>query len=318
LFLVKAATSSPSTLWTLSLSPYELQGREAVLVRLNQGERVGYSDLHPWRELGDEPWPVQLNRMREGDLTSQLASTLERCLLDEGYRTRGASPFAGLQVPPSHILIDPQTDLAVRSDARAERETFKLKLGRDGTDDLDWLEGLHARHPQHRFRLDFNGRMSAQRWSDFWLALSPAVRASIDFVEDPCPWDAAVWSRLRETTGARLALDRAPTREFLRSGFDVAVVKPAVCRWAEWLTVLRATSCDIVVTSYLEHAIGRAQAAFRAAEARILFADRVLIGGVRFDASPDAAGFGYTRELNEREWTVWDDRLDLARFGLEN
>ena len=57
--------------------------------------------------------------------------------------------------------------------------------------------------PSHRLRLDFNASIDAAAFA----ALAPALpRERIDFVEDPCPYDAATWRALRDL-GFRLALD---------------------------------------------------------------------------------------------------------------
>jgi len=43
--------------------------------------------------------------------------------------------------------------------------------------------------------------------------MAEALRASRRLREDPCPYDGATWSALRQTTGLRFALDRGTAEE---------------------------------------------------------------------------------------------------------
>jgi O-succinylbenzoate synthase len=149
-------------------------------------------------------------------------------------------------------------------------------------------------------RIDFNMTLTA----DEFLALRlPAER--IDFVEDPCAYDAETWRMLRERTRLRLALDR----EVFEDGVDVLVVKPAVQE-------MPVTSREIVVTSYMDHAIGQMFAAHFAAAHRITnvcglfthvlyesdpFLERIRADGARLLA-PSGTGIGFDDLLESLPW----------------
>src|SRR5438067_11303031 len=195
-------------IWRYSLKPRRplsaLAGaapRQGALLRAGDG----FADVHPWPELGDATLDEQLARLARGETTALtrrslwFASVWKRDLFD------------GLTIPRSHWP---------GSDPPEGFDIVKVKMP-GGT-----------LPPSHRLRLDFNASIDAAAFA----ALAPTLpRERIDFVEDPCPYDAATWRALRAQAGLRLALDRAAvapaSRRPARRGpaaVDVLVVAPAV------------------------------------------------------------------------------------------
>jgi o-succinylbenzoate synthase len=248
--------------------------REGALIRAGDG----FADVHPWPELGDLPLDEQLSLLARGSTTALTRRSLHFAALDAAARAESRSLFDGLTIPPSHWP---------GSDPPASFDIAKVKS----------IEHLPERV---RLRIDFNMTLTA----DEFLALRlPAER--IDFVEDPCPYDAETWRMLRERTGLRLALDR----EVSEDGVDVLVVKPAVQE-------MPATSREIVVTSYMDHAIGQMFAAHFAAAHGITnvcglfthvlyesdaFFERVRADGPRLLA-PAGMGIGFDDLLESLPW----------------
>src|ERR1041385_1670227 len=151
--------------------------RVGALIRVGDG----FADVHPWPELGDAPIDSQLAQLARGVTTPLTARSLQFAALDGAARAASRSLFEGLTIPPSHWPgIDPP----------ASFDVVKLKS----------IEQIPDRV---RLRIDFNATLTA----DEFLALQ-LPRERIDFVEDPCPYDAATWRMLRERTGLRLAIDR--------------------------------------------------------------------------------------------------------------
>src|SRR6185369_9382043 len=167
--------------------------RQGALIRVGNG----VADVHPWPELGDLPIDEQLALLARGETTALTRRSLHFASLDAAARAESRSLFDGLMIPPSHWP---------GSDPPASFDIAKLKS----------IERLPERV---RLRIDFNATLTA----DEFLRLK-LPRDRIDFIEDPCPYDASTWRMLRDRTGLRLALDRVVAEE----GVDVLVVKPAV------------------------------------------------------------------------------------------
>jgi o-succinylbenzoate synthase len=249
--------------------------RHGALVRIGDG----VADVHPWPELGDPPVDEQLARFGATPLT---ARAIELAKIDGELRRRGRSAFEGLTIPASHWP---------GADPPAEFDTAKVK-------------GAEHLPDRVRLRLDFNATLTAQ---EFERIAQRLPRERIDFVEDPCPYDAHVWKSLRQKSGLRLALDRGLASD----GVDVLVVKPAVQDFPK-------TDLEVVVTSYMDHAIGQMAAAWVAAsnEGRVgprcglfthvlyepdPFFERIRSCGPRL-LPPEGTGFGFDDLIERLPW----------------
>lgn len=215
-------------IWTYEYTLQSRVGRQArrgALIRSGSG----FADVHPWPELGDAPLESQLALLARGQTTPLTRRSLEHARIDGAARERGVSLFDGLTIPLSHWPgPDPPDGF----------DTVKLK-------NIDVIP------PRVRLRIDFNARLRAE---EFMLIAEGLPRERIDFVEDPCPYEPAVWTALREQTGLRLALDRKVAEE----GVDVLVVKPAV-------QDVPQSAKEIIITSYMDHPVGQFAAAYFAA-----------------------------------------------------
>jgi O-succinylbenzoate synthase len=211
-------------IWRYSLKPRRalsaLAGarpREGALLRVGDG----FADVHPWPELGDAPLDEQLAMLARGETTA----LTRRSLWFASVWRRDL--FEGLTIPRSHWPgSDPPEDFDVAK--------VKMPGG--------------ALPERVRLRLDFNNDGEA-----FARIASTLPRERIDFVEDPCPYDAVAWGEIRHR-GFRLALDRHVATEAV----DVLVVKPAVQEVPD-------VAIPIIITSYMDHPIGQLHAAYIAA-----------------------------------------------------
>jgi len=254
--------------------------REGALLRWNGG----FADVHPWPELGDAPLDEQLARLARGELTPLTKAPLRLATLDGDARKRGVSLFEGLTIPESHWPgADPPEGF----------DTVKLKTVHD------LPEGV-------RIRIDCNATFTAR---EFLQIAGTLPRERIDFIEDPCPYDAEVWGDLRERTGLRLALDRG-TGESGRPAFDVLVHKPALS------VLFPEFEGEIVVTSYMDHPVGQFGAAYVAATHAVSercglmthvlyepdpFFERVEREGARL-LPPRGTGIGFDDLLESLPW----------------
>jgi O-succinylbenzoate synthase len=255
--------------------------RRGALIRVNGG----VADVHPWPELGDLPLDEQLALLARGETTPLTQSSLEFASIDAAARRDGRSLFDGLTIPPSHWP---------GPDPPAAFDTVKLK-------NIDVIPD------RVRLRIDFNATLTA---AEFVRIAASLPRDRIDFIEDPCPYDAAVWRELREKTGLRLALDRGPDSSQREPGsYDVLIVKPA-------LEEIPCSDAEIVVTSYMDHPIGQLCAAYAAATANIQstcglvthvlfendpFIERMRIDGTRL-VPPGGTGWGFDDLLETLPW----------------
>jgi O-succinylbenzoate synthase len=168
------------------------------------------------------------------------------------------------------------------------------------------LKSIDAIPDRVRLRIDFNATLTA---AEFVRIAATLPRERIDFIEDPCRFDADVWRELREQTGLRLALDRGAKSSPQTDSFDVLIIKPA-------LEEIPCADAEIVVTSYMDHPIGQLCAAYSAATANITticglithvlfendpFIERMRIDGTRLVA-PEGTGWGFDDLLEQLPW----------------
>ena len=253
--------------------------RRGALIRIDGG----YADIHPWPELGDAPLNEQLALLARGETTPLTRASLKFADIDRAARRDERSLFDGLTIPPSHWP---------GPDPPGGFDTVKLKS-------ID-------RIPEHvRLRIDFNATLTPE---EFVRIAATLPRQRIDFIEDPCPYDAATWTDLRARTGLRLALDRGSVAG-QRRGADVLVIKPAI-------EEIPPADSELVVTSYMDHPIGQLCAAYAAATTGITttcglvthvlyepdpFIDRMQIEGTRL-VPPGGTGWGFDDLLEGLPW----------------
>jgi len=250
--------------------------RYGALIRTESG----FADVHPWPELGDATIEEQLTRLARNETTPLTAASLRLAQADSEARERGVSLFAGLTIPESHWSGD---------DPPHSFDTAKVKDASKLPDRV-------------RLRIDFNATLTAE---EFEAIAKRLPRDRIDFVEDPCPYDAKTWKALRDRTGLRLALDRS----FAEDGVDVVVVKPAIQEVPQ-------TAKEIVVTSYMDHPVGQLGAAYVAANHatssrcglvthvlydRNEFSEQLELDGMRL-VPPRGTGVGFDDVLERLPW----------------
>jgi O-succinylbenzoate synthase len=270
--------------------PYALKPRRSLSAlagaRPRHGALIrtegGFADVHPWPELGDATIDEQLARLARNETTPLTAASLRLAQLDAGARERGVSLFAGVTIPESHWPGD---------DPPHSFDTAKVKSASHLPDRV-------------RLRIDFNAMLTP---AEFEAIAKRLPRDRIDFVEDPCPYDAKTWHALRDHTGLRLALDRTVAEEAV----DVLVVKPAIQEVPK-----TSQEKEIVVTSYMDHPVGQLGAAFIAAKhatsprcglvTHVLydgneFSEQLAIEGMRL-VPPAGSGIGFDDALERLPW----------------
>ncbi|HMN69113.1 MAG TPA: hypothetical protein PKC28_11285 [Bdellovibrionales bacterium] len=149
--------------------------------------QVGYSDLHPWPEFGEPELDAHLESVAKLQFTPLADISVEFNYLDRDFRLRNRNAFAGLILPRAHRLSFDWRDLDLPALSALQRQGFthlKVKMGRDLKAESEFLVNM-AYATTLMWRIDMNGRLSADEFTAWWQALDPAVRKRVDFVEDP-------------------------------------------------------------------------------------------------------------------------------------
>lgn len=294
------------------------QGHKGVLfkVTFKNGE-VGYSDCHPWPELGDFPVDLHLKLLKLGHLTRLTDRTLEFARIDARARAESKSLFVHSKIPLSHALL---TDLDVYTDQQLEDlihqgfQRIKVKVHKNGTIGLQRLLKL-LRGTLIKLRLDFNGKLTRGEFEAFLEKLGPSL-SQIEFFEDPIPFNIGQWKELRKKYNISLACDRESIKAIgFRESADYIVVKPAVQKPEQFFN---DQTQKVVMTTYVDHPLGQMTAAWTAAQ----FTGSLDVCGLLTHHvyqsnpfsillhnegpslhAPEGTGFGFDYLLNKLEWT---------------
>ncbi len=282
------------------------QPRQGALLQIDFGPGLrGYADCHPWPSLGDPPLQAQLAALQQGLPTPLLRRSLHYARLDAEARQQQVSLFDSLQIPPSHFLI---ANL-IYEEIPIGFTIVKVKLGSNLPSEVPRLKELMAQY-KVRFRLDFNEKISQQDYLHTLKQLDSHLDR-IDFCEDPFPYDPAAWQKVQATTGIALAADRQSEQALAYpDSCQVLIVKPAIQDPAPFV------KRPIVMTSYMDHALGQLCAAYEAAKANIsmpcgllthlVYAEDPFFNqlshrqGILMPAR--GTGFGFDKELAQLNW----------------
>jgi len=297
--------------------------REGIILRLeDETVRVGFGEIAPLPWFGTETLveAEELCRKFGATVTGEVldavparfgcvrfALACAKSEVERGLRTRlvesteqETRPEAGFHSPctrlPVTALLPAGREALAALPVKLEAGflSLKWKVGVGAVDDeLGLLDDLLAALPAYAtFRLDANGawdRRQAAKW------LARCAERPVEFVEQPVkPADEATLLGLAADYPVTLALDEslvrlAEARRWQAQGWPgVFVIKPALAgplnELAEWIT---ATKADVVLSSAIETALGRA-AILHAALSRPL--------------TKRALGFGVGEIFGDRRW----------------
>lgn len=248
---------------------------DGALIRIGDG----YGCIHPWPELGDPPLDKCLADLA-GPRRRALVRRAVRCAeYDRAAREFGHSLFEDMEIPLSHATLTAPDPAALEIACEAGFRVVKLKCGHDPVGEAGFLVESLAEHPDLRWRLDFNESLDPVGVTDFLHGLPERVRQRIDFVEDPCPYSDSAWSELARKTRLVLAVDREAAP--LSAAAGVMVIKPALDEPFLLGEAALANAQRVVVTSYMDHPLGQAFAAWEAARLALQFPGLVGLCGLQ-------------------------------------
>lgn len=277
--------------------------REGIIVRLeDEAGRAGFGEIAPL------PWFGTETLAEADELCRKFGATVTDEVLDAVPARFGCVRFALAQAREGPSTGSGQSRLPVAALLPAGREAlaalpvkleagylcFKWKVAVGAVDDeLGLLDDLLAALPAYAMlRLDANGGWN-RRQAAQWLAR--CAERPVEFVEQPVqPAEEATLLGLAADYPVTLALDEslarlAEARRWQAQGWPgVFVIKPALAgplhELTEWIT---ATKADVVLSSAIETALGRA-AILRAALTQPL--------------TKRALGFGVGEIFGDRCW----------------
>jgi len=308
-------------------SPEKREPRRGALLKFQfKDGQTGYADCFPWPELGDQPLGVQLERLKEGDLTALTLRSYEFAKLDAEGRSKQRSLWEHSKIPASHALIaDVQalSTTALMSLAARGFTHIKIKLGFRNPGEASFLAGFTdiCKLLKLKIRLDFNSVPSPGEVEMVLKDLTP-IFPYIDFIEDPCPYDPSVWIAIQNKWKVRLAMDRMPEKkELVEGSFSVVILKPAIQNPDSIMLMAHRMDIPVVVTSYLDHPLGQLGAAWVAASLSFRYHSKVEVCGLLSHFAyeetsfssllthygpnllcPSGTGFGFDQALSALEW----------------
>lgn len=290
---------------------------EGALIRIDGG----FACLHPWPELGD-PSLDQCLADLQGARRWPIVKRAIRCAeFDRAAREHEDSLFEELEIPQSHATLATVDMQQVGHAVAAGFSVIKLKCGRALEAEAEFLDRAAAEHRSLQWRLDFNESVSAKQVAGFLKALSPTTLRAIDFLEDPCPYAEGPWTDLYRQFRLPLAVDRESAPR--SSAAQVMVIKPAIDEPLLLAEAAMRHQQRVVLTSYMEHPVGQAFAAWEAARLGLqlpglvvgtcglqthhlfepdAFTEVLGAWSPEFHA-PQGTGIGFDDLLEEQAWT---------------
>lgn len=239
-------------------SSYEYHG---VLLKIGEG----HACLHPWQQLGDPPLNILFKQLQQGQKNPLITQAFNCAAADAAGRKQGKSLFQDLLIPESHATIT--GGMAEIESALANGfSTVKLKTGKNPAREITLLTEINRHFPNLPLRLDFNNALTSSELLHFLDSLNSSTRQQIEFLEDPYK------NKVEEKNAAQpqphdfyqipLAIDQEV--ETYTSSFAYAVAKPAKNNTSRILKNCQIHHRKCVITSYMDHPIGQAYAAYNA------------------------------------------------------
>ena len=267
--------------WRAARSP-----RSGALIEVTfDDETIGYADLHPWTEFGHAPLTDHLASLTTDQPTHLANLALRHARTDAAARRAGVSLFEGLPDIASHALFTDWTNAPRSAFEQCATEGYraaKLKIGRDPQREAKALNQL-ADLPL-RWRLDANASLTpgGESIQVLLTKLLPNTRQSIDFLEDPIPYNASAWTALSEREKIPLALDwELPQTPPPWPGTQILVLKPASQDAFSLALAAAHAGMEIVVTHSMDHTLGQCVALWTAMRLRQRHGDLVREGGLQ-------------------------------------
>jgi len=301
--------------------------RKGVLLKIQwPDELVGFSDLHPWPELGDATWEDQLAGLRHGQISPMLEQSIWLARKDAQLRKQGKSAFEGSATIKNNYIV---TDIDTEAEDLIQRlksdgfETVKVKLGRNLQKEAEFISAL-GRDGAFKLRLDFNAMGTWQTFERFMTSLDKVALQRVQYVEDPFPFEVQSWTEAKRFAPVAIdnQLSKVDLKKLKAKPFDVVVLKPAKSDVNSILHHSVIHDYKITVSSYMDHPVGVVHALAIACELKKAHPQRILDAGCMtlklfqmdsysaevvtsgaFLKRPSGKGIGFDTLLSREPWT---------------
>jgi O-succinylbenzoate synthase len=220
---------------------------------------IGYGDLHPWTELGDDSLEKQIEGLRKGKISPMMEQTIWLARKDALLRKKGKTFLTtGEKVRNNYLIthVDEIVPGFLDDLKRQSFSTIKLKVGRDLKEEATAITRIAA--AGFKMRLDFNGLGSWQTFEKFFTGLSASERVWIEYVEDPFPYDEGAWADAKKLVKVALDVPYAQVDwdNLKKAPFDILVIKPAKMDVDQAIERCKKFNLKATVTSYMDHPVG--------------------------------------------------------------
>ena len=319
-------------------SPYQLYPKGSLLLnqphRFRKGtilrvefapQKVGYCDVCPYPQFGDHPLEIELQNLVRGQPSRLTKRSLYFAEKDAEARFQKESLYNENRIKNHFFIADfLNFDLNRIPILQAQRFTeFKVKIGSDLLIETEMLKALLEKlSSEAKVRIDFNGKLSREKFLNWLEKNNSWLSSRLDFIEDPFTYDAQEWQSVYQNFGVRLALDLAADPVVTQAeGAQVVVVKPAI---QDPFEVLNSVPADksLVLTHYMDFPIGQMSAYFLAQHFAAENSGRVGVCGLQhhdvyegftfqdtikndgpFIVPPEGLGMGFDELLERQDWT---------------
>ncbi|HEY1079143.1 MAG TPA: hypothetical protein VGE46_03565 [Bdellovibrio sp.] len=257
--------------------------RDGALLKVQWADgAVGYADLHPWPEFGDASLADQLADLRRGRMSAQVEQCVWLARKDSQLRKDKKSIFDGVDKIKNNYLVTDYKKIQpgfldeIKKDGFS---TLKLKMGHNLQEEAAALTYVAA--AGMKIRLDFNALGRWQIFEKFMSNVPQTVRAHIEYVEDPFPFDAHTWLDAQKLVKIAIdsQYDKVPWDTLTRVPFDVIVVKPAKMDVDTAMARCEKFNLKATITSYMDHPVGVVSALGVAMELKKKYGEMILDAG---------------------------------------
>jgi o-succinylbenzoate synthase len=247
------------------------QLRKGALLKCEwPNQQIGFADCHPWAEYGDADIDLQIRSLARGHVSGLLEQTIWLARKDAMMRVEQRNGFEGGEKVKNHFLVQNINKLDDRSLDEIKSNgfsTLKIKVGRDHEQEVEQLIRILKLSP-FKVRLDFNSSGDFSVLERFMYRIEPGLRARIEFVEDPFPYDEESWSDANKIVplAADFECENIDWKKMKKPPFQVLIVKPARMDVDKALNRCSTFGLKAVVTSSMDHSLGVAHSAVVAME----------------------------------------------------
>ena len=240
--------------------------RKGAIIKVEwDSDRVGYADLHPWPEFGDEELEFHLAELRQMRITALVEQAIWLASIDATGRRERQNTYDNHVLLKNNAIItriDPHTVELLDPFVKAGFSRVKIKVGKSLDEELEFLNRASLTH-NIKIRLDFNSRLTFSGFERFVEDLSPEAKRQIEYVEDPFPYEAESWKKANELLPLAIdwELKRISLREEKPVQAEVMVIKPTHEDVNARLEQALKWNKKMTITSHMGHPLGVMQCA---------------------------------------------------------